>query len=186
MCLFFRLFLHRTSSLWLKQGCLIPHLQLYVGNCLPLDGVCYQSNQYQPFKVIFTSLFTHVTIWSLLWFLPVLTALFVFPQMDRKAPGKQDGSIPNPDVCSKDWAQMIIPKTCVLTVPIRQMVCPDSRYVTGYIISLSDKMDYSYSEPKWHMAHWEEWQLVAVIVVKTINRQHRLRAKNPPHTVMSA
>lgn len=63
-------------------------------------------------------------------FLPVLIVLFVYPQMDRKAPGRQDGSIPNPDVCLRDWARMIIPKIWVLTVLLNRTVCPGSRYVT--------------------------------------------------------
>ena len=123
---------HRTSSVWLKHGCLIPPLQLCAGNCLLLADGCSPSNPYPPSKVTLSSPFTDVTVWCLLCFPLVLIALFVYPQMDKKAPGRRGGSIPNPDVCLKDWARMIIAKSCVLTVLLKQMVCPGSRYVTPF------------------------------------------------------
>lgn len=39
---------------------------------------------------------------SAVLFLLELIALVVWPQMDQKAPGRHDGSIPNQDVCLKD------------------------------------------------------------------------------------
>lgn len=93
---------HRTSSVWLKQGCLIPPLQLCAGNCLLLADGCSPSNPYPPSKVTLSSPFTDVTVWCPLCFPLVLIALFVYPQMDKKAPGRRGGSIPNPDVCLKD------------------------------------------------------------------------------------
>lgn len=63
-------------------------------------------------------------------FLVELMALFVYPQMALKTPGRQDGSVPNLDVCLKDWARKIVPKISVLTILLKPMVCQGSRYVT--------------------------------------------------------
>ena len=65
---------------------------------------------------------------SAVLFLLELIALFVCAQMDQKAPGRHDGSIPNQDVCLKDWAWMITPKSRVLTAFSKQTVCQGSRY----------------------------------------------------------
>ena len=68
---------HRTSSLWPRHDCLIPPLQLCAGSCLLLGAGCSPSNLFQPFKVILSSRFTNVALWSArLWF---LQGLICFP-----------------------------------------------------------------------------------------------------------
>ena len=79
------------------------------------------------FQGAFHHLYHHVTVWPLLRSLLVLIDLFAHPQTDRKAPGKRGGSIQNPEVCLRDWALTITPKTSVSRVLLKLTVCPGSR-----------------------------------------------------------